>query len=471
MQLRSIYTFPFTFPRFPRGGLLLSKFQQGLDGLFGVAIEHEWKGECDAALCSFFVIDMNKVEVMQYPMKLPYHGLLSQLHISYDQPGNAWYIAVDALVYGRPVDIYMIPKIPHTPWLKVFTTKNPGEKLLIERSLVGFWQCGDYSPLVMCTLNQTLMYDLDTYWTQWMTSSIEQPSVQYMNTNYQRALYVGYDGCLLFTLQCIYNSLTSDAIYRKMGPGQWCFHIAAYEPTGTLIHQEIIPSIEMPVRDIRNASNDLSTWLTYSMVIGDGPIQILDGVKTCVAALVMQDNPDAKRGPDDPLFHLSNNQQAAQGGLYCVDMQGHILFHDPTCVGLRTSFFAWNEQVIGITMQDGQWQFWNWSPFQGTEHVIHQSFSSTMRRATMIARECKAGEALSWFWCIEEYETGTSVTQRFCDTFQEKQSLWLEGFFLPDWWMRSGTVDTQPQGIVVYQDSLLLLGVDLKKQLVLYQVQ
>lgn len=72
---------------------------------------------------------------------------------------------------------------------------------------------------------------------------------------------------------------------------------------------------------------------------------------------------------------------------------------------------------------------------------------------------------------MEEYETGTSVTQRFCATFQEKQSLWLEGLFLPDWWMRPGTVDTQPQGIVAYQDSLLLLGVDLKKQLVLYQVQ
>jgi hypothetical protein len=79
------------------------------------------------------------------------------------------------------------------------------------------------------------------------------------------------------------------------------------------------------------------------------------------------------------------------------------------------------------------------------------------------------GEVPSWFWCIEEYEAGIRVTQRLCKIFMEKQSLWVEGMFLPDWWMQPGTTDTHPQGIVAHQESLLIIGIDHAKQLVLYQ--
>jgi hypothetical protein len=52
------------------------------------------------------------------------------------------------------------------------------------------------------------------------------------------------------------------------------------------------------------------------------------------------------------------------------------------------------------------------------------------------------GEVPSWFWCIEEYKAAIRVTQRLCETFMEKQSLWVEGMYLPDWWMQPGTADT-----------------------------
>jgi hypothetical protein len=48
----------------------------------------------------------------------------------------------------------------------------------------------------------------------------------------------------------------------------------------------------------------------------------------------------------------------------------------------------------------------------------------------------------------------------------EKQSLWVEEMFLPDWWMQPGAADTHPQGIVAYQESLLIIGIDHAKQLV-----
>jgi hypothetical protein len=249
----------------------------------------------------------------------------------------------------------------------------------------------------------------------------------------------------------------------------WRLRLAFYEHTGTLQHQNFIPHIAMPVRDRQLAARDLFTWLVCSMRIVAGPTY--NRKKTCVAALVMQDNPAVLREQRYHPFQSHDDPQKAQGGLYCIDMHGNIVSYNPSLRGLYTSLCSLHDRVIGVTFDDGQWQLWCWYPFQEGEHVLCGFLSPDVRRATILTKECGENEILSWFWCVEEYEDGIRVTQRSCDTFQEKQSVRIEGMFLPDNWVRAGSVDRQPKGLVAYRDCLLILGVNQEKVLQLLQVQ
>lgn len=145
------------------------------------------------------------------------------------------------------------------------------------------------------------------------------------------------------------------------------------------------------------------------MTVADGPLY--EGKKTCVAALVMQDNPSlAQYYP----FHTPNQPYVAHGGLYCIDMQGNIVSSDESLTGLYTSLCSLSDYVIGITYEDKQWQLWRWYPFRAEAQRAFIHLDISIRRATVIFQETEEG---NWFWCAEEYEGGIRVTQRICDTF------------------------------------------------------
>lgn len=248
MQLHIIYTFPFTFPLFPRGRVLLSRIQKGANDNLGLVVDHRSNYEAEPQYCSFLSIDMKTIDIVQSSMFLPYRGFLTHLHVYYSQYYSAWYVALDAAVYNQSADVYMVPQNMHDPWIKVFTARMPESDY--NNTLVGFWQREECSHLLFSYVGSSGMYDRPTYWTHWANSQIDQPSLQYLNSNYRSEFYVCDAGCLLFTLQCVYDEVHSSRIYSKIGSGQWRFHIAAYTHTGAVLHQKIIPSISLSVRDM-----------------------------------------------------------------------------------------------------------------------------------------------------------------------------------------------------------------------------
>lgn len=471
MQSKTITTFPFLFPPRPWEAMMISPLRKGTDGLFGVVIEPVIDLSTAGTTCSFFAIDLITGTVTRHEISLP-NWVLVQMDLCYDQSKQVWIVALRKNGSPGPLDLYEVPHEAEQPWTLIFDANSLDDLYKTDKYLVAFWQQGNYFPLLFDEVDFALMYDGDLRWTHWRQSSVEQPTYQHLGTAYASTTHVSEENCLLLTWQCLYDAVVSDPVYRKKGPGQWCFIVTALAHDGTVLHQTRLPEATFRVRDMNVASHDWD-WLELSMTTAEGPSYGPQRQRTCVVAAIMHDNPEKLKG----LKRKRQEEQqlpgalSYQGGVYCLDRQGQPLSYRTDLVGLHMSLCSCGERVVGTMFKDGSQELWSWLPFDLTSSYESVTLSSQVFRATVIAPESGMTTANPWFWCIEEYQEGIRVVQRVGRDLREMQAIWSEGVSLPDWRHPPGTSEQRPHGIATYQDSLLVLGLNKDNRLQLLQFQ
>ncbi len=464
MHVKIITTFPFLFPPRPWERRMISPLRKGADGLLGVVIEPIINLDTLGTTCSFFEIDLIQEKMTQQEMPLRSRTLV-QMDLCYDERELVWVAALRGDGHG-PLAIYEVSREAGHPWMLIldansldqrFEANSSDPRYRTEKYLIAFWQRGSYFPLVFSEEDVTLMYDATLRWTHWQPAPVAQPDYQDLGTAYAAILHVFDEGCIIFTAECLYNAIESDPIYSKKGQGHWCFMVNAFAHDGTLLHHERLPEVTVPIRHLKVASSDLGERLNLFMHAAEGPRYGLERQRSCVVAVMMQELPE--RGKD----RLTTEQQSAGtlqrvGGVYCLDMRGQLLVYHTDIVGEQMSLCSCGEQVIGTMLTDGERHIWGWSPFTTPQSYHAVPLSVQIQRATVVAPE-EHSEDL-WFWCIEEYQDGIRVVQRACQDLREMHSIWCGGISVPDWWYMAGTVERRPYGIVSYQQSLLVLGLN-----------
>jgi hypothetical protein len=303
-----------------------------------------------------------------------------------------------------------MPRESGQPWMKLFGLNSLEGKYQQEKALVTFWQQSDSFPLLFSVPDVAIMYDAELYWTQWKPLPLADKSpYQYLGTAYKWLTYRQTEGLLLFTFHCQYDEvLDTVSRFHRHGPGHWHIDVAAYTNGGILLHQETLPDVTFPIEDLKLASNDLFHWLSLHMSAIIGPTYGPEGISTCVAALILEDKPGFLGAWKPKGEHVV---QKPQGGLYCVDMHGHLLEHDGSLSGEQISFCVCGEKVIGTHLFGGQRPLWSWFPFGKSERKHHVFLSPDIQRVTVIVPDKQKDQEISWFWCIEEHVQGIRVVR------------------------------------------------------------
>jgi hypothetical protein len=232
-----------------------------------------------------------------------------------------------------------------------------------------------------------------------------------------------------------------------------------------------LPSVRMKVQNTHTPLNDLFNWLVVSIRSGTGPLDPMTKERTCIAAICLQDDPDFLHRLISPTVKDNGERQSAQGGIYCITMQGQILASDTSLLGIHTSCCTWGEQVIGVTLVQGTWQLWKWMPLQKTAHTLVETSSPDILRITLLLPTEQKRGSDPWFWCVEEYPSGIRVLQRACSTLREVQSTWCEGSHFLNMGNAAIIYDWSAQGVTAYEQSLFLLVRDRDEQLQLLKVE
>jgi len=378
------------------------------------------------------------------------------MHLSYDHTHHAWVLGIDGI--REALGVYEVHSGSNQPWTKLawVETQQVG---LGNKVLVALWQQGQQYPLLFYVVDIEEVSDSRLYWTQWRPGADARAQlprlIRYCDT---LVPYLKSEGCLLFLCQRAFQQEPEDP-HSRYGPGSWHLAIAAYRSDGTLILQEPLPETTFPIRNLKVPKEDFFKWLQVRMNITEGPPLETEGRRSCVAALVLQDST------------ASSPEEATKGGLYWIDMQGQVMRREVSSLGGQISLCLCAEAVIGTDIFENRRRLWRWSPLEGTERHTEAFLSPRASRATLVAGDRQEELSPAYFWCVEEYREGVSVSRWTSQPMRKLGETWCEGITLVDELVASYVRDRQPKGVVADRNALLLLGIDKEHRLNLWRVQ
>ncbi len=472
MQRKRITTFPFSFPPRPWEMRRISALRQGEHGRFGVLIEPEAHLENRETSCVFFEIDVNTGSVTRQEMRIP-SFVLFQMDLCYDKTKHVWVAIVRGNGSPGPLHVYEVAQEVGQPWTRLFDAHSLDPEYQTDLYLVACWQHGDAFPLLVSEADFALMHDAELRWTHWRNSSLAQPVYQSLGTAYAWLPYLAEEGCVLITGECFYDEPSAEPFGAKTGPGQWGFQSRFFTHDGTLRSCISLPEARFRVRHLKVAGDDFYRWLDFSFFAAPGPDFGDQQMRSCIVVAMMYDHTTLFEGIKQglPAFQKRAENATQRGGVYCFNWQGEILAFQGEMVGEHMTVCSCGEQIIGAMFHDGVWQLWRWFPFQEILPDLRMTLSSDLERATVVAPETPQTEADAWFWCLEESARGVRITQRACQDLRLLQDIWCEGISLPDWTYSPRIREKRPQGIVAYQERLLVVGLSEDGHLHLFQFQ
>lgn len=452
MALTKVYTFPFSSPiRKP----LCTLLHTGAEGLFGFAIQAGAHSP-EHGSYSFFQVDVERNTVSHVSTSSLPTRFGSRIHLAYDFALSRWVLGIAGP--QELLEVYEVQQGSNQPWNKLTLIENQKVQLG-DRILVGFWQQNQHYPLIYAIPDIGEVSDAQLYWTQWR--SVEEVSHEFpFQLGYcdTAVPYITNEGCLLFLCQRFFKQEPEDPGLRR-GPGDWHLAIAAYHSNGALIHEEDYSKVTYPIHDLKLPENDFFNWLHLTICVSEGPFIGSEKQHTCVAVLLLRD------------LTATSQTEASKGGLYWVDLQGHLLGQAISPLGTQISLCHCGDTVIGTDNFEGQRRLWSWSPSSGTALRVVASLSSEAFRTTVVSQERQESSPSVYFWSIEEFQEGLLVSRWASHSLQKLETIWCDGITLMDDLIAPYLRDRQPKGIVAYRDTLLIVGIDKEKYLTLFQVR
>lgn len=463
MQLHILYTLPLLFPDSSTIRLPCSPFVHGSDGIFGFGVSIKPDAlELDSRVdCLFLLCDVRNNQVVMHRTPLPYR-YLSHLQVIYDDKHATWIVAIDAGIQDDPmqptrgvVDLYEIPSNSAHGWLHILRVAG-SQTTFEERRLITLWQKGrNFLGLVQG-------YSLGSgitaaYWMQWRSTHIAWHKKIGQGLIFRP--YVFDDTFLLFI--CAYQ--------RKNC--QWQWNIASYRTDGSRLSQKRVQGVVYPSRQDEwyYATSDFEEWLRATLFLTSGPYDQVKARSTCVVALFLKDQPEKAISKRVRLAPSGQAVPPSLGGLYWIDQQGKILKYEPGPLGDEICMCLCGEKIIGTDLLDRQRRLWFWSPLYKGTLETYATFPQDVQRVTVVAMDTKDQKHGQYFWCVEEYAEGMRIALWSSSNVQIRQQIWIDGMALLVRHSES-SLDVQPGGLVAYQDTLLIVGVNREKHLQVLQI-
>jgi hypothetical protein len=439
----------------------LSSLKQGPGGVFGVVISAEdtYEDVLPKDLdeytlpCVFLEIDLRTGVVSERSTAFLYTRVWD-VQNEYDAVNEVWIASFRATVRETDsvapprisLDFYEIASKAHSLWKNLLSLEEAKNESYYQ---VIFWQQQASFPLVCAKMIEDGdLTNRHLFWRQWRTENSATPdTVRLLRKCFLEAPYRFEKTFLLFTGE-----------YQQRS-GRWCLRINVYDSDGIHLSSRLIPKISFPNRHTGySIADDVWDWFCPTIRLAHGPSIGDEERPTCVAVLLFKERSERTYAWNKGhLPEIHHDLPLIQGGLYWIDNHGHILCSTSSLLGEQVSLCLCGTMIIGTDCLDGQRRLWSWSPIDKTELAVRVVLPPEGTRVTLVATENACQEAVSLFWCIEEYPQGIRVSLWKTETFQEVQFNWVTEVQLAD--HQSELTDYRDTCATAYQDTLLIIGI------------
>lgn len=252
----------------------------------------------------------------------------------------------------------------------------------------------------------------------------------------------------------------------------------AYDNTGHLVHQEVIPQLTTHIRDLKLPDHDLFEAFLLQVVVESGPLYGTQQQPTCVVVATRQEK--ATKDSSEKLGKTATRNTGEEvleesleriGRLLWMDQQGHVLSDEDGLLGEQVTLGCCGETVVGTDLLEGRWRLWHWVPSAKTGIQVDTYLPSEIVKVTVLAGEPDLSKETAHFWCFEQYTSRLRIVQRESEHGNEVMALWCEDFTLLYRRPETGIQAEKCQGVVLTKGRLVLLGCDQNEKIKLMCIQ
>jgi hypothetical protein len=268
---------------------------------------------------------------------------------------------------------------------------------------------------------------------------------------------------------------TSASLALAMNPymdvstaGRWCFQLSCYDAVSYTPHwqQKLAPCLTETSIPVLQGDSDFE-WLGINAAICAGPLLAGSGEPTWVVGAALTD-----------IFRLTGRGHSSAEAsrlprkvdlLLWINALGEERQRCTERIGLCVQMCRVQSTMVGVDVFNGQWRVWNWVPQQAASFQSVIWLDETVSGVHVVAGEETAQQR---FWLIEDRGEGVRISRRDAQTLAEVvPGETLPGVHLLEPQNGPGSLDWHSErDIAVYQETLLVLGINEKSQIALYQV-
>lgn len=450
-------------------------WQEGVDGLLAIVYVNDVVTYPAVETLSFFLLRVATGEIVKVARSTYSFGHIEELHIAFDPMTQHWVLG--------DIELQVLSSFYHTVIRVV--QDEPDER--------GFFFGALFDDEGNDLATHGPFFDLHTaghmcrfLWRKpetdhWNTPQLLHGWVNLVNGEHglaslaytESALACRQDEEALLVTFDLQRSLQVEQSQRTSN--RWGFLLTGYGPNYQNKLWSRIPALQMPTgkTTILNQvpGNDFE-WLGVNAAVIAGPPSLTDGSQTWIVGMTMM---DVFRLEGGGIGHSSAQASLLPGqvdALLCIDAMGNTIQTCGNTLGLCIQMVLVGEVVVGVDLRMGRWRIWNWAPqSEAVWHVVITLDPDVMRAHVVTAAEQRRSEQ-STCWLIEELPNRVRISQRNAFTLEEVTApAMLTQVRLLDPQKGSGALDWCTEiDATVYQEKLLLLGVDAADHLVLYQI-
>lgn len=250
--------------------------------------------------------------------------------------------------------------------------------------------------------------------------------------------------------------------------GRWCFQLSRYDAVSYTLHwqQKLAPCLTETYTPVLQNESDLE-WLGINAAICAGPRLARSGEPTWVVGATLTD-----------IFRLTGRGHSSAEAsrlprkvdlLLWINARGEEQQRCAERIGLCIQLCRVQSTIVGVDVFNGRWRVWNWVPPQAASFQSVIWLDEAVSEVHVVVGE---GMAQQWFWLIEDRSEGVRISRRDAQTLAEVvQGENLPGVHLLEPQNGPGSLDWHSErDIAVYQETLLLLGINERGELLLYQI-
>ena len=223
---------------------------------------------------SFFEMDLKKKQAIISSMFVS-HVSGNPFHLIYDQERAIWWSELRRQFPGSKgydgLEIYEIHPEEAPQWIRWVSID--GEQVdLGEKECVALWKTGQK---VHCLFRIPDIGESDDDQVFWATWSLQAADIQ---EKISTDRIHGCNHCSHYRARMPFVPLSTAFRYvetpfsDRTGSGKWQLSYMAYDNTGHLIHQEVIPQLTTHIRDLKLPDHNLFEAFFLQVVVGDGPL-------------------------------------------------------------------------------------------------------------------------------------------------------------------------------------------------------